>query len=220
MNLLDSIPAKNLYKNIQKQLFYMIPEKWSKVYLYSSIIESENDTQTGEMFFYYYPKSMFKKNPINVYEVPKKFNIDEGEYLKLSDNLYNKIKELRKLFINQQEEVWTNITILIENYKFKVIYGYDNLQNMEYNNYERHIIWRYEYLNIPIETCSKPEKEIIKRYLEKSKKINNKVKIYEESIYQINYQNIIEYDTQQYEDKIGYQEEEILEIKNQILLDE
>lgn len=218
--MLDSIPAKNLYKNIQKQLFYMIPEKWSKVYLYSSIIESENDTQTGEMFFYYYPKSMFKKNPINVYEVPKKFNIDEGEYLKLSDNLYNKIKELRKLFINQQEEVWTNITILIENYKFKVIYGYDNLQNMEYNNYERHIIWRYEYLNIPIETCSKPEKEIIKRYLEKSKKINNKVKIYEESIYQINYQNIIEYDTQQYEDKIGYQEEEILEIKNQILLDE
>ena len=91
---------KLMYKEIQKKLFYMLPEKWDSVYLYASIIEHAK-LQTGEMFFYYIPRGVLRKNPVNVYEVPSRFNIEEEEYLKLADKLYEKIKELRIEMIRQ-----------------------------------------------------------------------------------------------------------------------
>ena len=48
----------------------MIPEKWDKIYLYASITNQINNLQTGELYFYYYPKGILKKNPVNVYEIP------------------------------------------------------------------------------------------------------------------------------------------------------
>ena len=33
------------------------------------------------MYFYYLPKGLLRKKPVNVYEVPKRFNINENEYL-------------------------------------------------------------------------------------------------------------------------------------------
>ena len=30
---------KNIYASIQKQLFYLIPEKWDRIYLYASVVE-------------------------------------------------------------------------------------------------------------------------------------------------------------------------------------
>ena len=66
---------KELYEQIRKQLFYMIPEKWERIDLYASVIEIVKDDPVGEMFFYYYPKGIIKKNPVNVYQVPAKFNL-------------------------------------------------------------------------------------------------------------------------------------------------
>ena len=66
----------------------------SEVMRQREIIEGEKEA--GELFFYYVPKGILKKKPVNVYEIPSKFNIDETEYLKLVDALYSKIKELRK----------------------------------------------------------------------------------------------------------------------------
>ena len=84
---------KEIYTQIQKQLFYMIPEKWDKVYLYSSVLERRDHLETGEMYFDYVPKGVLKKKPVNVYEIPNKFNIDEEEYYKLADKLYAEIKK-------------------------------------------------------------------------------------------------------------------------------
>ena len=56
---------KDLYSEIRKCLFYMIPEKWESIYLYASVIQRDNGEETGEMFFYYFPKSIIKRNPIN-----------------------------------------------------------------------------------------------------------------------------------------------------------
>ena len=79
---------KEIYEEIQKRLFYMIPEKWDKLYLYSSVIDKSKNEKTGELFFYYIPKGILKKRPINVYEIPNKFNIDETQYLKLVELLF------------------------------------------------------------------------------------------------------------------------------------
>ena len=87
---------KDLYSEIRKCLFYMIPEKWDSIYLYASVIQRDNGEETGEMFFYYFPKSIIKKNPINVYQIPHKFNLNENEYIKLTNELYELIKKLRR----------------------------------------------------------------------------------------------------------------------------
>ena len=89
---------KEMYEDIQRRIFYMIPEKWDKMYLYASVSDLIDGHKTGELFFYYIPKGIFKKNPVNVYEIPQKFNLDEKEYLKLVNILYQKIVELREEF--------------------------------------------------------------------------------------------------------------------------
>ena len=37
---------KERYEDIQKRLFYMIPEKWDKLYLYASVIDQFQKVQT------------------------------------------------------------------------------------------------------------------------------------------------------------------------------
>jgi hypothetical protein len=177
----------------------MIPEKWDKLYLYASVIDQFAKVQTGELFFYYIPKGILKKNPVNVYEIPSKFNIEESDYLNLVEMLYNSIKELREEFRTTEQELWSNITISIENYRFKVEYNYEKLQGSEYTSYERHIIWRYKYLELELSHLNKEERNIIKRYLEDTQYVQPKVETYEEGIYIKDIKNIIDYDTESYE---------------------
>ena len=94
-----SLTMKKLYIDIQEKLYYMIPEKWDSIFLYASIFEGINNIESGEMFFYYFPKGILKKEPINVYEIPSKFNIDEEEYDKLTEELYRKIKKLKQEYL-------------------------------------------------------------------------------------------------------------------------
>ena len=142
---------KDLYSEIRKCLFYMIPEKWESIYLYASVIQRDNGEETGEMFFYYFPKSIIKRNPINVYQIPQKFNLNEEEYIKLTDELYNYIKKLRHECQKYDKINWTNITISIENVEFLAEYNCEDLINSIYSNEDRMAIWQYKYLEYPIE---------------------------------------------------------------------
>lgn len=192
--MLTTSNIRNKYEQIQKQLFYMIPEKWDRVYLYASVVDHFNGLQTGEMFFYYFPKSILKKNPVNVYEIPNKFNIDESAYLKLAEKLYEEIKDLRKELVTIGEKPWTSITISIQNFKFNVKYEYENLQDSNYTSYDRHLIWRYQYLDIPLSSYSKKERQMIEEYLQSKKHNNNNSVTYQEGIYKKPVSNITEYD--------------------------
>lgn len=186
---------KEIYEDIQKKLYYMIPEKWDKLFLYSSVIDMPNGEKKGELYFYYIPKGILKKKPVNVYEIPNKFNLDENDYLKLVSILYAKIKQLREEFRKSETgELWSNITISIQNSKFKVEYNYDDLEHSDFNSYERHIIWRYEYLGIGEEQINKKDKEILKRYLLGAKTIGRK-ETYETGIYIRDIENKIAYNT-------------------------
>ena len=193
--MLVSSEIRNVYEKIQKQLFYMIPEKWDKVYLYASVLDHYNNVQTGEMFFYYYPKSVIKKNPVNVYEVPNKFNIDETAYLKLAEKLYEEIKKLRATLIKRGEIPWSNLTISIENFKFNVEYNYEDLINSKYTSYDRHIIWRYKYLDVPLNSFSRKDRKMVEEYLRKEKYQNRNINTYTEGIYEKPVSDIVEYDS-------------------------
>ncbi len=155
---------KRLYSEIQRKLFYIIPEKWESIYLYASVIDVPNQKPIGEMYFYYLPKGIIKKKFVNGYEIPNIFNIDEEQYSKLITDVYNIIKVLRERSIKAKRKVWTNISISIENFQFKIEFDYENLQRSEFNSYERHIIWRYNYLKEGIDVFSRKDKKIIEAY--------------------------------------------------------
>lgn len=185
-----------LYEDIQRKIFYMIPERWDSLYLYASVVE-EKEKQTGELFFYYVPKGIFKKKPVNVYEIPAKFNIDEAEYLKLVEELYSKVKELRQEFKKLElGETWSNVTMIIHNSRFMAEYNYENLKNSLFSSYERHVIWRCKYLDISIEQLNKEEKEILKKYASSPKTLE-RIERYDAGIYIKDIQNTVDYDTEQ-----------------------
>lgn len=210
---------KEMYEDIQRRIFYMIPEKWDKMYLYCQVSDLMDGHKTGELFFYYMPKGILKKNPVNVYEIPQKFNLDEKEYLKLVNILYEKIVELREEFKKIEiVPTWTNLTIMIEGIKFKVEYDYEDLNKSKFSSYERHIIWRYNYLGIKEEQLNKKEKEIIERYLLGEKVVRRRER-YEEGIYIKNIKNIVDYDTESYavEQNIEYVATKDEKAKNQII---
>ena len=217
--MLTTPEIRNVYEKIQKQLFYMIPEKWDKVYLYASVLDHYNYIQTGEMFFYYYPKSVLKKNPVNVYEVPERFNIDEAAYLKLAEKLYEEIKKLRNILIQKGEKPWTNITISIEDFKFKVEYSYEDLVNSKYTSYDRHIIWRYKYLDIPLTSLLKKDRKMVEEYLSKEKYYNKNITTYNEGIYKKPVSNIMKYDKEE-TDNIEVKENEKIENKPENKIEE
>lgn len=185
---------KEIYEDIQRKLFYMIPEKWDKLYLYSSVLdEPDKEGKTGELFFYYIPKGILKKKPVNVYEIPVKFNLDENQYLRLVQLLYAKIKELRQEFRkSERNEMWTNITMSIQSLKFKVEYDYEDLNHSDFSSYERHVIWRYQVLGIGEEQVSKEDKDVLKRYLLGAKTLARK-EHYDSGIYIRDIENVIAY---------------------------
>ena len=95
---------KLLYSEIQKKLFYIIPEKWESIYLYASVIDVPKQKPVGEMYFYYLPKGIIKKKYVNGYEIPNLFNIDEEQYSKLITDVYNLIKQLNDHGVDIVEE--------------------------------------------------------------------------------------------------------------------
>ena len=211
---------KDIYEEIQKELFYMIPEKWDKLYLYSCVMDMPKNVKTGELFFYYIPKGVLKKKPVNVYEIPNKFNLDENQYLKLVELLFNKIKQLREEFRKVDTEAWSNITLIIENSRVRVEYDYEDLKRSNFTSYERHIIWRFKYLGIGPEQVSKKDKEILKRFVLGAKTLTRK-EIYQFGIYVKDVGNIIDYNTEDSETDKNVEyivSKEERKNKNQILL--
>lgn len=185
---------KSLHKEIQKNIIVMLPEKYKKVCLYASVLD-EGQLSNGEMFFYYFPNGILKKNPINVYEIPKLFDVEEEQYIKLEKKLYESIKKLRRYCIEVEKNIWSNLTIIMEDTKYQVEYSYDDLINSEFNNYSRHIIWRYKYLGIPIESYTRKEREIIERYFNSTEYKNSKTVVYKENVYEKQINKVTMYDS-------------------------
>ena len=212
---------KKIYASIQKQLFYLIPEKWDRIYLYASVTEQMLNLETGELFFYYFPKGILKKNAVNVYEIPNKFNLNEEEYIKLVEKLYYTIKKIRQIYKQKGEKLWSSITIRSEGVKFEVEFAYENLNNSKYSNTERHIIWKYKNLNLPLESFNRKERKLIQDYLNELVIDLNGTQVYTESIYKKPTKNVVEYnkeknETDTYAD-IDQDEEKTTNIKSQIL---
>ena len=159
------LELKKIYTGIQHQLNNLIPEKWESIYLYASVTKQFNNVETWEMYFYYIPKGFIRKNTVNVYEVPYKFNVDEEAYLVLVDNLCNTIKKLYKVYTETYNKQWTNMVIGIKDEQFLIEYNDENLLKSRFTNQDRHLIFKHKYLNIPLQNFSKKDRKTILDYL-------------------------------------------------------
>ena len=193
-----SASFKKINEEIRKNIYVMIPEKWDKLYLYASFIDNLTSDYTGEMYMYYIPKGILKKNPINIYEVPNKYNIDEDQYIELANNLYNIIVKLRRTMIQENQKSWSNVSISIEGNIYKAEFNYDDLNNSMFSNEERRAIWRFKYLPKPIESYNKQEKQIINTYLSSEERRKSVVTVYQETIYDKPANTLIEYNKEEY----------------------
>lgn len=155
-----------IYKGIQYQLNNLIPEKWESIYLYASVIDQISDVETWEMYFYYIPTGFIKKNPISVYEVPNKFNLDEKEYLELVDNFGKIIKRLHNVYKETYGKNWSNMVISIKDGQFLAEYNYDDILKSNYTSHDRHVIFKHKYLNIPLQSFPKRDKKVLYRFLD------------------------------------------------------
>ena len=190
--------ALEIASQIQELIYYIIPEKWKNIELYISMPDSR--IRKGELFFYYLPNSIFKRQYINCYEVPYMFNISEKEYSDIMSKLYNKfmiLKEELNKNNRQVEEIYVHITKT--NYMMEI--ATDNIvlkkkdirrnMLMLYSSYQNHIIWRY--LNLNILPDEKKEKEIITRYLN-SEYYNLEKEIIEFDIIDENIKSIVDFE--------------------------
>ena len=197
--MVENSEIRKIYSELQKQLFYLIPEKWDRIYLYASVEEKMIGLETGELFFYYFPKGILKKNPVNVYEIPNKFNLNEDEYIKLVEKLYQEIKKIRDVFKKESHRLWTNLTIRIEGLKFEIEYNYENLTASKYSSMDRHIAWKYNNLKLPDEAFTKKERKIIRSYINDTIYFSPDIEIYSESIYKNPIKKIVDYNREKKE---------------------
>ena len=190
---------RKIYSELQKQLFYLIPERWDKIYLYASVEEKMKGLETGELFFYYFPRGILKKNPVNVYEIPNKFSLNEEEYIKLVEKLYLEIKKIWELFREKNHRLWTNVTIRLEGLKFEIEYNYEKFNNTRYSNMDRHIIWKYINLGLPEEAFTSKEQKLIRNYINENIYFRPDIETYSEAIYKNPVKKIVDYNREKKE---------------------
>ncbi len=147
-----------IYQKIASTLDETIPEEWDKVYMYGEIGEG-----VRKSYFNYYPKGT--NESVYSHNIPEEFEISEDEYDKLWYKLLDNLTELWQEFKNNGQEVWTNLTFILDSTgKFKIDYDYTDLSDAD--DMERHIIWDYKYLGIEPE--DEDDKEFLAEYLKKN----------------------------------------------------
>jgi uncharacterized protein (TIGR01741 family) len=147
-----------IYNKIANTLNETIPEQWDKVLLYGEINE---DMQTA--FFNYYPQG--SNESVYGHDITELFEITEDKFNNQWDKIVANFEELWNEFKNNGQEVWTNLTFILENTgKFKIDYDYTDL--LEASPSEGHLIWDYKYLGImPID---EDDKLIVEEYIKKN----------------------------------------------------
>lgn len=138
-NNMDATKFDTLYSKIARIITKMIPEKWSKVYLFCA---KEEDTQ--QSFFYYYPTTNDK--PVYSLDIPEMFEMNDDQYEDLKDQLFDYLENLWMAFKQNGNEPWTTFTMNFDDSgHFQSEYGYEELK---FGPFQRRLIWEYNHLGI------------------------------------------------------------------------
>ncbi|MGV2962596.1 antitoxin YezG family protein [Paenibacillus sp. AGC30] len=152
-----------LYPMIAEHILSMIPsDNWNEIYLYAEILDGSR-----EVYFYF--NTSENEEFIYSHDIPEKYRLSE----KTDDNflleLQTKFKELRQIFIDNDQEAWTNLTLTLKHPgKLKIHYDYEDVIASEVTPTQRQMIFEYKYLGLL------PEKEKNKQFVENYLNSHNK----------------------------------------------
>lgn len=131
-----------IYEDIAYEVNSIIPDEWDKVYIYA---EESEGAETA--WIYYIPVD--KSSPVNIQP---------------SQEIFNCFERLWHEFKNNNQEVWTNLTFVLDSTgKFKIDFGYEDLS--EADTYEIRVIWKYKYLGIKPSPDKARDNKIIDKYI-------------------------------------------------------
>ncbi len=135
---METKKMEQTYQQIANTLVNIVPEAWNKIFLYAEYREGYK-----KVFFYYYPESGVK--PVYSLDITDLFNINEDEFDELENKLYQCFSELWEEFKEQEQELWTNLTFILDNTgKMKINYGYEDISQL--SPVDKQEKWEAEYL--------------------------------------------------------------------------
>nr|WP_282579683.1 immunity protein YezG family protein [Paenibacillus odorifer] len=131
--------TEELYQLIGNKLIGIIPDEWSKIYLYAEILP-------GSRIIYFYLESNTKKELIYSHSIPKVYGVDELIYDRLCRELQEYFVELNEGSRGTLDQAWTNLTMNLDSSgKFNIDYNYDEVV---FNPSKQRTIWKYKVLGL------------------------------------------------------------------------
>ncbi|WP_375005037.1 antitoxin YezG family protein [Bacillus velezensis] len=151
---METAKMGELYQQIAEGINDIIPSEWGKVILYAEILDD-----SSEIFFYF--NSPQSEDYIYSHNIPEHFHVSEDVYDELLLQLHDSFEELRDEFKENNQDVWTNLTLQLEiNRKLSIEYDYEDVLQSQYTISQRKAIWVYEHLE------TYPKRESVKTFLE------------------------------------------------------
>lgn len=152
-----------IYPLIAEHIIGMIPDgKWDEIYLYAEITEGSR-----EVYFYF--NTSDNDEFIYSHDIPDKYSVSERTYDNLLLDLQNKFNDLRQIFIDNDQEPWTNLTFTLKYPgKMKIQYDYEDVINSPISSTQRQMIFEYQWLGLL--PRSEREKQFVVDYVQSQEK--------------------------------------------------
>ena len=125
------------FEIIADKLQDILPVGWKKVVFYAEVTDD-----SYEMFYYVFTTEGDK--PIQCYDLPELYEIDEDQIDAVFDELYDPLREEQVGLIAEGKEPWTNYTmVLSDDGSFKVDYDFTSLED---GGYDHRKMWKIKYI--------------------------------------------------------------------------
>lgn len=147
-----------MYPMIVEHVIDMIPDgNWHEIYLYAEILD-------GSRVVYFYFNTSENEDFIYSHDIPEKYKVSEKIYDNLLVELQNKFYDLRQIFIDNDQEPWTNLTLTLKySGKIKINYDYEDILNSAIFPTQRQMIFEYQYLGLLPQ--SEKNRQLIQNYI-------------------------------------------------------
>ncbi|AVB10418.1 DUF600 family protein [Bacillus velezensis] len=146
-----------LYQKIAEHLNEMIPSQWKKIILYAEILDDSAD-------IYFYFTTPNNSDYLFSHYIPEQFNVSEEIYDQLLIELQELFEELKEEFKLGNQDIWTNLTLKLENTgKFSIDYNDDDVLSSELDDLQRRDVWKYQ--NLGILPADEEDRKFIEEYL-------------------------------------------------------
>lgn len=146
-----------LYQKIAEHLNEMIPFQWKKIVLYAEILDDSAD-------IYFYFTTPNNSDYLFSHNIPEHFDVSEEIYDQLLIELQELFEELKEEFKLGNQDIWTNLTLKLENTgKFSIDYNDDDVLSSELDDLQRRDVWKYQ--NLGILPADEEDRKFIEEYL-------------------------------------------------------